>query len=90
MWLGQGADALSLQGEVAPEDLRGVLAGRSPDGQEFARAPARRERVPGYDLTFSAPKSVSLLHAFGNTRRQRLARDLDHSRAQLMSVHLGL
>ena len=44
----------------------------APDGQELARAPAGRERVPGYDLTFSAPKSVSLLHALGNTRLQYL------------------
>ena len=72
VWLGQGADALGLQGEVAPEDLREVLVGRSPDGQELARAPAGRERVPGYDLTFSAPKSVSLLHALGNARLQYL------------------
>ena len=28
--------------------------------------------MPGYDLTFSAPKSVSLLHALGNERLQYL------------------
>jgi conjugative relaxase-like TrwC/TraI family protein len=62
---GAGAEALGLQGEVAPEDLRAVLEGRAPDGEQLADAPPGRARVPGFDLTFSAPKSVSLLHALG-------------------------
>ena len=51
-----------------PEDLRNLLAGRSADGEALGLQvqPGRR---PGYDLTFSAPKGVSLLWAFGATRR---------------------
>jgi Ti-type conjugative transfer relaxase TraA len=68
-WLA-GAGALGLGGEVAPEDLRAVLAGRAPGGDQLAAAPPGRARVPGYDLTFSAPKSVSLLHALGEPHVQ--------------------
>jgi conjugative relaxase-like TrwC/TraI family protein len=64
VWLA-GAGALGLRGEVAADDLRVVLAGREPGGDQLAAAPPGRPRVPGYDLTFSAPKSISLLHALG-------------------------
>ena len=32
-WLGQGAAALSLIGEIKPDDFRTLLSGRSPDGR---------------------------------------------------------
>ena len=61
-WLGAGAAALGLQGEVRREDLIELLEGRLPDGTDLAKrggksASARR----GTDLTFSAPKSFSLM-----------------------------
>ncbi len=65
LWLA-GAAALGLEGEVAADDLRAVLEGRAPDGEQLAVAPPGRPRVPGFDLTFSAPKSVSILHALGS------------------------
>lgn len=62
-WLGHGARLLGLSGEVAPEDLRAVLAGVSPHGEILtAGGVAEARRVAGFDLTFSAPKSVSLLY----------------------------
>ena len=62
-WLGQGATRLGLSGEVAPADLRAVLAGVSPQGEILtAGGVADARRVAGFDLTFSAPKSVSLLY----------------------------
>jgi conjugative relaxase-like TrwC/TraI family protein len=72
VWLGRGTAALGLRGEVLPEDLRAVFGGRAPDGALLARAPAGPERVPGFDLTLSAPKSVSLLHALGDPRLRYL------------------
>src|SRR5688500_1806392 len=61
-WVGSSVMELELSGEVAGDDLRAVLAGRSPAGEALARA---SRKVPGFDLTFRAPKSVSLLHALG-------------------------
>jgi conjugative relaxase-like TrwC/TraI family protein len=62
-WLTTGS--LGLAGTVEPEQLRAVLGGRHPDtGEQLSSHPARR--VPGFDLTYRPPKSVSLLWAFGD------------------------
>ncbi len=62
-WLGSGSDGLGLYGEVTPDDLRSVLSGFSPDGHPLTAGRVRPEgRVSGFDFTFSAPKSVSLLY----------------------------
>ena len=64
-WLGVGAEQLGLQGEVTGPQLRAVLDARHPDtGEQLARHPARK--VPGFDHTFRAPKSVSLLWALSD------------------------
>lgn len=64
-WLGRGAEQLGLQGEVTGPQLRAVLDARDPaTGEQLARHPARK--VPGFDHTFRAPKSVSLLWALGD------------------------
>jgi Ti-type conjugative transfer relaxase TraA len=59
-WLGAGARELGLEGEVAGDDLRAVLGGVDMNGTALAK-----RKVPGWDLTFSAPKSLSILHALG-------------------------
>jgi conjugative relaxase-like TrwC/TraI family protein len=58
-WVGAGARALDLEGEVSREQLDSVLAGA---GQRTVRPGA----VGGFDLTFRAPKSVSVLWAIGD------------------------
>jgi conjugative relaxase-like TrwC/TraI family protein len=61
-WMGNGTGILGLHGEVAPDDLRAILAGVSPhDGSPLATRRGGSSRVSGFDLTFSAPKSVSVL-----------------------------
>jgi conjugative relaxase-like TrwC/TraI family protein len=66
-WAGRGAEHLGLSGEVSSDDLRAVLAGMAPGGGglgpngEAIRPHPRR--VPGFDFTFKAPKSVSVLWA---------------------------
>jgi conjugative relaxase-like TrwC/TraI family protein len=59
-WMGRGADALNLRGVVEPEDLRQILSGTAPNGAVLGAA---NRTVPGFDLTFSVPKSVSVLAA---------------------------
>jgi conjugative relaxase-like TrwC/TraI family protein len=63
-WIGATSERLELTGEVDAETLRNLLAGRSGSGESLG-VQLRPERRPGYDLTFSAPKGVSLLWAFG-------------------------
>lgn len=61
-WLGSGSALLGLEGEVAPEDLRAMLDGLDPRTGE---ALVGYRKNVGFDLTLSAPKSVSLLWGLG-------------------------
>jgi len=61
-WMGTGLTALQLSGDVASLDFLAVIAGRDPKtGEWLGREPRGGQRTPGFDLTFSAPKSVSVL-----------------------------
>lgn len=66
-WLGEAAHDLGLEGKVDPDQLIAMLTGHNPvSGDPFGlKSPPGREPVPGFDLTFSAPKSVSLTWALG-------------------------
>ena len=63
-WLGSGSAQIGLAGRVEAEDLRAVLAGMRPGGDEALRSTAAR--LPGLDLTLSAPKSMSLVWGLGD------------------------
>ena len=65
-WMGSGTPAFALSGTVAAADLDAVLAGEDPATGAVLGTARDRVRVAGFDLTFSAPKSVSLLHALGD------------------------
>ena len=89
VWLGPGAERLGLQGEVQRDDLVRVLEGRDPrTGDELGRHHARQRNV-AFDVTFSLPKSVSLLYAFGSpeTRQAVLAAMEEGARAAHEYLH---
>ncbi|MBP7559229.1 MAG: relaxase domain-containing protein [Armatimonadetes bacterium] len=61
-WLGQSAAALGLGGMVSKQPLHNLLLGYSPDGEQaLVQSAGKANRQQGWDLTFSAPKSVSVL-----------------------------
>lgn len=63
VWFGTGAEALGLAGQIDPNVFQNLLNGRSPDGAKDLvqqRSGSIRHRA-GFDLTFSVPKSVSVL-----------------------------
>ena len=64
-WVGRGPRHFGLEGVVTEPALAAVLAGDDP--VTLARLGPAHDRVVvgGFDLTFCAPKSVSLLHALG-------------------------
>jgi conjugative relaxase-like TrwC/TraI family protein len=66
-WLGDAARELGLSGEIEPDQLVAMLTGMNPaTGEPLGLiSVSGRGSVPGFDLTFSAPKSVSLLRALG-------------------------
>lgn len=69
-WAGKGAEALGLSGGVDQKVFTKVLEGRLPDGSDLSRTQdgANKHR-PGYDFTFSAPKSVSVMAMLGGDKR---------------------
>lgn len=78
-WIGELAADLELAGRVDAESYSAILEGRDPtSGRQLLRRPETRYRprpdgtekriepVLGYDVRFSAPKSVSILYALGD------------------------
>ena len=78
-WLGTGAEALGLSGRVDAEIYLAIMSGRDPT-TGTPLVPLPDDRLPGYDLTFSAPKSASLLWAFGDPEVAEAVRQA-HSKA---------
>ena len=72
-WAGAGAAELGLDGEVDGEVFRSVLEGQVPDGSDTRLGRRGKDgeitHRPGRDLTFSAPKSVSLAAFVGGDGR---------------------
>jgi conjugative relaxase-like TrwC/TraI family protein len=61
-WLGRGAAALGLSGEVESSAFRHLLLGRSPDGKrDLVQNAGKMSRTPGLDGTLSAIKEFSIL-----------------------------
>ena len=85
-WHGQGAELLGLRGEVTQEQFEAVREGLHPESGEFLRPRHSADRIDAngseqskgrslYDLTFSAPKSVSIQALVGGDERLISAHD---------------
>ena len=85
-WHGRGAELLGLRGEVTQKHFEAVREGLHPETGEFLRprhsadriSPDGSEQSKGrslYDLTFSAPKSISIQALVGGDERLVAAHD---------------
>ncbi len=75
-WVGSGAAALGLSGDVDRETFKALLEGQLPDGQRLGTVrDGEWKHQPGIDLTFSAPKSVSILAEVAGDQRLLEAHD---------------
>src|SRR5580693_7555941 len=79
-WHGRGAELVGLKGEVTSEDFEAVRQGLDPQTGEFLRQRHGADRIASngeeqskarslYDMTFSAPKSVSVMAIVGGDER---------------------
>ncbi|PKB25306.1 conjugative relaxase-like TrwC/TraI family protein [Novosphingobium kunmingense] len=66
-WLGKGAEKLGLGGRVEAKEFEAVLKGFLPDGSRVGSD--NRVHRAGTDLTFSMPKSWSILALVGGDKR---------------------
>lgn len=92
-WAGRGAEQLGLQGSVDKDVFTRLLEGRLPDGADLSRMQdgSNRHR-PGYDLTFSAPKSVSMMAMLGGeliTGRRQLLEGMTFTPGSTVIVDQG-
>src|SRR6516225_6863032 len=63
-WVGGGAKALGLSGRVTAEQFSALVAGRDPHNPRVRlRSSDHDPKIAALDLTFSAPKSISVLAA---------------------------
>ncbi len=82
-WFGRGAKALGLEGTADKETVKNLAKGLSPDGSkklvQLQRVKGKTHQA-GWDLTFSAPKSVSVALAVADEElRQTLQRCHDEA-----------
>jgi conjugative relaxase-like TrwC/TraI family protein len=74
-WFGTGAQALGLAGEIDADQFhKVVMEAVDPVSGEQLRRPARDHPVHGVDMTFSAPKSASLVYFLGGEQAQAAVR----------------
>ena len=72
-WHGKGAKALGLNGTIAPAQFEFVIDGFIPDGQKkIVQNAGAKKRQPGWDLTFSAPKTVSVVWSQTDEKTRQL------------------
>ncbi|MDG2025938.1 MAG: MobF family relaxase [Acidimicrobiales bacterium] len=79
VWHGEGARLLGLEGEIVDGEFMRIMAGLHPHSR--GEVPLGRaygdDSVRGFDVTASAPKSVSTLFAVGD----------DRTRAEVLAAH---
>lgn len=69
-WFGSGADKLGLRGQVDPKQFTEILEGKLPNGDIVGKVvDGKLQHRPGWDLTFSAPKSVSIMAFIAGDKR---------------------
>ena len=64
-WTGSGADSIGVRGRVDDDGFMALMDGRHPGTGERLKRVGGRSKVAAFDLTLSAPKSVSVLFAIG-------------------------
>ena len=75
-WSGRGAERLALEGPVSKRDFEAALNGLDPKtGEPLVQI--GKSHAPGWDMTFSAPKSVSVMWALSS----------EPQRAQIEAAH---
>jgi conjugative relaxase-like TrwC/TraI family protein len=89
-WAGKGAERLSLNGPVTQTEFDAALRGIDPKtGERLAQLGGRgREHAAGWDMTFSAPKSVSVLWALSEAPERQMIAQAHRSAVLVASARL--
>jgi len=76
-WMGSGLDAAGVvpDSPVTKEAFARLMGHETLSGESMTRAHAAHGKVAAFDHTLSAPKSVSLLYAFGDSQVREQVRE---------------
>lgn len=69
-WWGKGSKDMQLAGTVSDREFTQLLSGRLPNGEQLGKMENQvMKHRAGWDLTFSAPKSVSIMALVAGDQR---------------------
>jgi len=81
-WFGTGAEKLGLSGDVLPDHLYNLFDGLTPTGDrsliQRQRHAEKADHRPGWDCTFSSPKTVSTLWSQVDEPTRSVIQDVHH------------
>jgi conjugative relaxase-like TrwC/TraI family protein len=88
-WAGESAERLSLCGPVTHTEFKSALNGVDPKtGERLVRLGPGGQRLSGWDMIFSAPKSVSVLWALSNEPERQAIEHAHRSAVRTAAEHL--
>jgi len=86
-WAGRGAERLALEGGVSKADFEAALNGIDPrTGERLTQV--GKSHAPGWDMTFSAPKSVSVMWALSNEADRKAIKAAHKNAVRAATTHL--
>ena len=75
-WHGKAASLLGLDKNLAKEEFYDLVSNKHPVTKKRITKYNRKDRRCGFDFTFNAPKSLSLVHEYANATDPKLAKEL--------------
>ncbi len=88
-WWGGGAEMLGLQNAIQADHLRALCQGFSPSGTPLIQNAGAPDHQQAWDLTFSAPKPVSVLWSQVESETRSKIEALHHQAIQAALEHLS-
>tara|TARA_R110002033_G_C3896713_1_gene239577 strand:+ start:3455 stop:6034 length:2580 start_codon:yes stop_codon:yes gene_type:complete len=85
VWVGAGAKILKLKGKVEASELNHIMDGFTPEGKQALCQQTGKQHQSGWDLTFGAPKSISVLWAAAHDELKA-----EIQKAQLYAVKMAM
>ena len=68
-WGGKAATFLGLSGEISQDDFNALVDNKNPTTGEKLTSHNKDNRICGYDFTWNAPKSLSLIYEYSHDDR---------------------
>ena len=81
-WIGRGCSGIGISGQVDRDTFMRAMDGCDPRTGDRLRPEHGRTKIAAFDLTFSAPKSLSVLFAIADEQTSFASRTAVHAARQ--------